>query len=129
MDLINSNHTIKILQFFPWWTRMDSRIKFHQPIDENSNQLNCVLKLTLCHILLVVDGGASVGIMVSKLVWQTYGSELESHWVAHSFGLVPHLDRKLSKLLIVVTGLINTYFKKMWIVSCKCFNREKFKCV
>ena len=37
--------------------------------------------------------------MVSKLDWQTYTSEFESHWVPHSYGLVPHLSKKLSKLL------------------------------
>ena len=40
--------------------------------------------------------GASVGLMVSKLDWQ---SEFEFHWIAHSYSLVPHLNKNLSKLL------------------------------
>ncbi len=42
--------------------------------------------------------GTSSGVMVSKLDWQTYTSEFESHWVPHSYGLVLHLSKKLSKL-------------------------------
>ena len=34
------------------------------------------------------DGGASGGVMVSKLDQQTYTSEFESHWVPLSYGLV-----------------------------------------
>ncbi len=36
---------------------------------------------------------------MSKLDWQTYKSVFESHWEPHSYGLVPHLSKKLSKLL------------------------------
>ena len=39
------------------------------------------------------------GVMVSKMDKQAFTSELDSHWVPHSFGLVPHLSKKLSKLL------------------------------
>ena len=42
--------------------------------------------------------GTSGGVMVSKLDWQAYMSEFESHWVPLSYGLVPHLSKKLSKL-------------------------------
>ena len=41
---------------------------------------------------------ASGSVMVSKLDLQTYTSEFKSHWVPHSYGLVPHLSKKLSKL-------------------------------
>ena len=44
--------------------------------------------------------GTSCGVMVSKLDWQTYASEFESHWVSHSYDLVLHLSKKLSKLLL-----------------------------
>ena len=37
--------------------------------------------------------------MVNKLDYQTLTSEFESHWVPHSFGLVSHLGKILSKLL------------------------------
>ena len=37
--------------------------------------------------------------MVSKLDKQTYTGEFESHWVPYTSGLVPHLSKKLSKLL------------------------------
>ena len=46
---------------------------------------------------LVSYTGASGGVMVSKLALQTYTSEFESHWVPLSYGLVPHLSKKLSK--------------------------------
>ncbi len=38
--------------------------------------------------------------MVCKFEEQTCKSEFESHWVPHSFGLVLHLSKKLSKLLL-----------------------------
>ena len=40
--------------------------------------------------------------MVSKLDQQTYTSESESHWVPFSYCLVPHLSKKLSKLLKIL---------------------------
>ena len=49
--------------------------------------------MDILHIFL----GASGGVMVSKLDKQTYTSEFESHWVPLSYGLVPHLSKKLSK--------------------------------
>ena len=36
--------------------------------------------------------------MVGKHDLQTYTSEFESHWVPFSYGLVPHLSKKPSKL-------------------------------
>ena len=45
-----------------------------------------------------VTAGASGGVMVSKLDKQTYTSEFESHWVPLSYGLVPHLSKKLNKI-------------------------------
>ena len=44
--------------------------------------------------------GTSGGVMVGNLVKQTYTSEFESHWVPHTNGLVPHLSKRLSKLLL-----------------------------
>ena len=44
--------------------------------------------------------GTSGGVTVSKLEKQTYTSEFESHWVPHSFGLVPHRSKGLCKLLL-----------------------------
>ena len=46
-----------------------------------------------------LNKGASGSVVVSKLDKQTCKSEFESHWVPHSFGLVPHVSKKLSKLL------------------------------
>ena len=40
--------------------------------------------------------------MVSKLDEQNFTSEFEPHWMPHSYGLVPHLTKKLSKLLIQI---------------------------
>ena len=42
--------------------------------------------------------GASGVVMFCNVDKQTYTSEFESHWVPHSYGLVPHLSKKLSKL-------------------------------
>ena len=50
------------------------------------------------HIVLTIIKGTSGSVMVSKLDLQTYTSEFESHWVPHSYGFVPHLSKKLSKL-------------------------------
>ena len=44
--------------------------------------------------------GAPGSVRVSKLEEQTCKSEFESHWVPHSFGLVLHLRKKLSRLLL-----------------------------
>ena len=49
-----------------------------------------------CHLMKYL--GASGSVMVCKLDLQTYTSEFESHWVPHSYGLVPYLSKKLSKL-------------------------------
>ena len=38
--------------------------------------------------------------MVSNLDLQTWKGEFEFYWVLHSFSLVPHLSKKLSKLLL-----------------------------
>ena len=46
-----------------------------------------------------IPRSASGDVMISKINWQTYTSEFGSHWVPHSFGFVPHLSRKLCKLL------------------------------
>ena len=58
--------------------------------------------------------GASGGLMVGKLNKQTYTSEFESHWVPHSYGLVAHLSKKLSKLLLYYLRV------KYWIVEEIC---------
>ena len=47
---------------------------------------------TLCY------QGTFGGVMVNKLNYQTYTSEFESHWVPHSFGLVPQRSKELRKL-------------------------------
>ena len=44
--------------------------------------------------------GASCCVMVNKLDLQTCKNEFESHRVPHSYGLVPHLSKRLSKLLL-----------------------------
>ena len=55
--------------------------------------------------------GASSGVMDSKLDKQTFTSEFKSHWVPPLYDLVPHLRKKLSKLL-----LKNSFLKiKYWL--------------
>ena len=46
------------------------------------------------------DLDASGGVVVSKLYKKSYTSESETHWVRHSYGLVPHLSKKISKLTL-----------------------------
>ena len=43
-------------------------------------------------------GVTSSGVMVSKLDFQTFTSEFESHCIPHSFDLVPYRSKKLRKL-------------------------------
>ena len=43
--------------------------------------------------------GTLHSVMVSKIDLQTCKSEFKSHWVPHSFNLVLHLSKTLSKLL------------------------------
>ena len=54
---------------------------------------------TSCKSIPQSQQAASDGVIVSKLDEQTYTSEFESYWVPHSYGLVPHLSKKLCKLL------------------------------
>ena len=51
-------------------------------------------------IYIATFQGTSGGVMVSKLDWQGYTSEFKSHWVPHSYGHVPHLSKKLCRLLL-----------------------------
>ena len=46
--------------------------------------------------------GTLGGVMVSKRGKQTLTSEFDSHWVPHLCDLVPHLSKKLCKLLYSV---------------------------
>ena len=36
------------------------------------------------------------GVMVSKLDYQTFMSEYKSHWVLHSYDLLPHVSKIFS---------------------------------
>ena len=40
--------------------------------------------------------------MLSKLDMQIFMSEFKPHWVLHSYGIVPHLSKKQSELLILI---------------------------
>ena len=50
--------------------------------------------------LLRSDPSVSSGVMVSKLDKQTFSSEFESYQVSHSYGLGPHLSKKLIELQV-----------------------------
>ena len=60
--------------------------------------------------------GSLSDIMVSKLEYQTFTSEFEFHWVSHSYNFVPHLNKKLCKLLNASIPLTDSLF--LW------FSRE-----
>ena len=53
-------------------------------------------KIVISNCRYIAD--VSSGVMVNKLDEQTFKSEFEFHWVPHSYGLVSHLSKKLSKL-------------------------------
>ena len=56
----------------------------------------------------------SSGVMVSKLDEQTFMSEFESHWVPHSYGLMQHLSKKLSKLLLMAMVALGGVMVSKW---------------
>ena len=43
----------------------------------------------------------SAGVMISKLDLQILTYEFELHWMPHSHGLVPHLNKTLRKLFLI----------------------------
>ena len=47
--------------------------------------------------------------MVSKLDWQTFSSEFQSDWVAHSYGFVPDRSKELRKLLLLLNKFLKRY--------------------
>ena len=49
-------------------------------------------------LFTVLTARTSGGVIVSKLDSQTYMSEFKSHVVLHPYGIVSHLNKKLSKL-------------------------------
>ena len=48
--------------------------------------------------------------MINKLDKQTFTSEFESHWVSHSYGLVPHLSEMQTALLRMVTRVTESIY-------------------
>ena len=48
----------------------------------------------------------TVGEMINKLDYHAFTSEFECQWVLHSYGLVPHLDKKLSKLQVILDAAV-----------------------
>ncbi len=49
--------------------------------------------------------GTSDSVMVCKLDKQTFTSQVKSHWVPHSYSIVPHPSKKLSKLLTITMNM------------------------
>ena len=52
------------------------------------------------------NGSALGSVVVNKLDQKTYANVFESHWMPHSYSLVPHLSKKLSKLLWGLNSLL-----------------------
>ena len=48
---------------------------------------------------VLYNQGISGCLMVNKVDEQTLTSDFKSHWVPHLYGLVPHLSKRLNKLL------------------------------
>ena len=65
-------------------------------------------KISICEDPVpYIDGwGTSSCVMVSKLHEQTFTNEFESQWVPHSFGLVPHQSKVLSKFKGTSSGIM-----------------------
>ena len=61
------------------------------------------------------------GVMIRNFSWQTFASEFEFHGVLYSYGLVPHLSKKLRKLLMYLFiccqlhSVRNHYFFKFYL--------------
>ena len=70
-----------------------------------------------CSLFMLQKEDISCGVMVSKLDKQTYTSEFLSHWVPISYGLVPHLSKKLSKLSLRI--IMN------WFHRCQAYFTER----
>ena len=49
--------------------------------------------------------GTFGGVIVSKLDFHTYTSEFESHWVPHSFSLVPHRRKSFLNYNVIGDGV------------------------
>ena len=58
---------------------------------------NTIMMLRYKYLIINTDMGS---VMVSIFDLKTCESEFESHWVPQSFGLGPHLSKKLRKLLL-----------------------------
>ena len=83
-----------------------SHLLFYRPPQKRTSVKSAVL------IIQYPLRGASGSVVVSKLDKQTCKSELESHCVPHSFGLEPHLSKKLSKLLYSIRWVIHQSNKR-----------------
>ena len=72
----------------------------------------------LVSIEYMIYKGTSGGVTVSKLDWQTYTSEFESHWAPRSVGLVPHQSKALCKLQYMIYKHILkiTFLKKPQLI-------------
>ena len=79
-------------------------------------QLNYVAKF-LC-LFLITRVGMSYTIYQHTNHHDTYTSEFESHWVLLSYGLVPHLSKKLSKFPLIITTQLTKAVNSYWL---NCF--------
>ena len=70
-----------------------------------------IIKLTTLSFTLLVIRWTCIKTCRSNLTWK------ESHWVPLSYGLVPHLSKKLSKFPNL------TWKSTMWISELWCFSR------
>ena len=61
--------------------------------------------------------GALGSVMVKEIDLQTYKNDFTSHWVPLSFGLVPYLSKKISKLLHCM-GILCIYHKYHFFCVC-----------
>ena len=58
-------------------------------------------------------------LMASKLDKQIFTNEFESHWALHSYGLVPHLSKKLYKLqfFLLILNVSGTHVPSEWKID------------
>ena len=87
LNLVNVNVTYSL------WS-----VRFHYIGKKSTGQILHVESRLPTPVLVKTPPG---GWMFSKLDSQTFTSEFGSHCVIYSYGLVPHLSKKLTKLLSI----------------------------
>ena len=93
--------------------------------ERSVNDIKLSSSLIVHWAIVFPESGTSGGVMVSKLDEQTYTSEFESHRVPLSYGLVPRLSKKLSKLLSFSPNFNHVFGKLFKSINNKRYHRYR----